>query len=215
LRAVLLDAAGDAAAALALTWRWELLDLLRGEREYAEVALPAPGGVRIVPAARGVAALAESGEGGARLFEAFANLSSRPDLLVFNTPARESAACALVPAEAEVLLVTTASAEAVKATYARLKALVRRHGRRSARLFVNRAEPERARELHAHMAAVARRFLGVELLWGGVLGAAPELASLGAAAAAGPAHARFAALATSLDDWRLAEFGAPRAAASP
>lgn len=209
LRTVLLDAAGDAAAALSLTWRWELLHLLEGEREYGEVALEGPGGIRIVPAARGVAALRGEPDAGTHLFEAFTRLSTRPDLVVFNTPVREAAPCALVPGEADLLLVASPSQDAVKATYARLKALARRHGRRCARLFVNRAAPERARELHAHMAGVARRFLGVELGWGGSLAPAPELATLGAGAAAGPAASRFSTLLAAMDDWALAQFGEP------
>ncbi|MEW5864192.1 MAG: hypothetical protein AB1773_11480 [Pseudomonadota bacterium] len=210
LRTVLLDAAGDAAAALSLTWRWELVHLLEGEREYGEVALRGPGEIHLVPAARGVAALCGQPDGGMRLFEAFARLAARPDLLVFNAPVREAAPCALVPADADLLLVTSPSQEAVKATYARLKELARRHGRRRARLIVNRATPERARGLHAHMAEVARRFLGVELAWGASLAAAPELAALGAGAAAGQACARFSTLVVAMDDWALAQFGAPQ-----
>lgn len=209
LRAVLLDAAGDAAAALSLTWRWELVHLLQGEREYGEVALDGPAGIQIVPAARGVAALCGEPDGGARLFEAFARLSVRPDLLVFNTAVREAAPCALVPADADLLLVTSPSQNAVKATYARLKELARRHGRRRARLIVNRAAPERARALHEHMAGVVRRFLGIELAWGASLAPAPELATLGAGAAGGQAAARFSTLVAAMDDWSLAQFGEP------
>jgi flagellar biosynthesis protein FlhG len=211
--AVLDPSAGELAAALALTWRWELIHLLGGEREYREVALAGPAGIGIVPAAKGVAALLEAGRGGEELFGGFARLSERPDLVLLNVPARDPGACALLPQDAELLMVTRPSRDAITATYSQLKELSRRYGRRRFRLFVNRAPEAQARGLHRHMAAVARRFLGTELAYGGSLSDEAALRAGGPAAAARCASA-FDGLAHQLADWRLAEYGASRDAAA-
>lgn len=203
-RVVVLDASGgDVATALGLTWRRELVHLLNGEREFRDVVLPGPAGIGIVPAAKGVAALLDAGKGGDDLFRGFTRLAARPDLVLFNTPAKDG--CALLPEESELLIVTRTDREAVTATYARLKEFTRRHGRERFRLFVNRAAPAAARALHAHMAGVARRFLGAELAWGGCLADEDVLRAGGPAAAAHHAGA-FGALAQALLKWPLAEY---------
>lgn len=213
-RVVVLDpGGGELAAALSLTWRWELIHLLAGEREYREVALAGPAGIAIVPAAKGVAALLEAGHGGEALFAGFARLSERADLVLLNVPANDPGACALLPQDAELLMVTCPSREAVTATYSRLKALARRHGRRRFRLFVNRAPEGEARGLHRHMAAVADRFLGTELAYGGSLADEAVLRAGGPGAAAHCARA-FNTLAQGLADWRLAEYSSNGRAAA-
>lgn len=211
-RVALLDpGGGEIAAALSLTWRWDLVHLLQGEREYGEIALAGPAGTDIVPAAKGVAALLEAGHGGEKLFGGIAQLTARPDLVLLNVPVRDAAACTLLPPEAELLAVTRTSREAVTATYSRLKLLARRYGRRRIRLFVNRAPDDQARELYRHMAVVARRFLGTELAYGGSLADEPVLRAGGPGAAAQCAPA-FDTLAQGLADWPLAEYGTSRGA---
>lgn len=203
-RVLVLDpGAGDVARALGLTWRRELVHLLNGEREFPEVVLPGPAGIGIVPAAKGIAALLDAGKGGDDLFRGFTRLAVRPDLILLNTTAKDG--CALLPAQSELLIVTRTDREAVTATYARLKELTRRHARKRFRLLVNRAAPAAARALHAHMAEVARRFLGAELAWGGCL-AEEEVLRAGGPAAAAHHTGAFGALAQALLKWPLAEY---------
>jgi len=182
---------GEVATALSLTWRHELDDLLDGSREYAEVALDAPGGARVVPGPRGLARLVAAGEDGARLFGGFAHLLEPPQLVILNLPTKDSSACALVPADTEVLLVARPTSPSVTATYARLKDMVRRHGRRRFRLLVNRADDAAAAALHAHVAEVARRFLDADVAFAGAVPAGRPDAS----------H-----LVPFLDQWSLAEY---------
>jgi len=210
--AVLDVGSGEVAAALSLTWRWELAHLLEGVREYREVALAGPAdGIEIVPSAKGVAALVAAGRGGEELFGAFARLGTRPDLLLFDIPAKSTGVCALLPQEAEIAIVMRPGREALTATYSCLKALVRRQGRRRFRLVVNGAPQAEAQQLHRHMAEVVRRFLDAELGWGGAVAAEPVLRAGGARAALACAGA-FEALAASLSDWRLAEYRVPEPA---
>lgn len=191
-RVVVLDQSrGDIATALSLTWRRELEDLLNGSHEYAQVALPGPAGCAIVPGARGLARLVESGEDGARLFGGFARLASAPTLVILNTAAKDASGCRLVPPGAETLLVVRPTQVSITATYARMKDLVRRHGRRNFRLLVNRADAQAAGALHAHVSEVARRFLDAEVVLAGAVAAGnPDL---------GP-------IALALEQWSLAEF---------
>ena len=189
---VILDQSrGDVAGALSLTWRRELDDLLSGEHEYSAVALPGPGGSAIVPGARGIERIVESGEDGTRLFGGFAHLSSAPDLVILNLAGKDGAGCRLVPADAEMLLVARPTNPSVTATYSRMKDLVRRHGRRRFRLLVNRADAQAAAALHANVAEVARRFLDAEVAFGGAVAAGTT--------ALGPVF-------KALEHWSLAEF---------
>jgi len=191
-RAVILDQSrGEVAAALSLTWRRELDDLLSGEHDYAEVALPGPGGSAILPGARGIARLVEAGEDGARLFGGFAQLSSAPNLVILNLAVKDGAACRLVPPEAEMLLVARPGNASVTATYSSIKNLVRRHGRRRFRLLVNRADEQAAAALHANVAEVARRFLDAEVAFGGAIAAG---------------RTELGTVFNALEHWSLAEF---------
>ena len=191
-RAVILDhTRGEVATALSLTWRRELADLLEGTHEYADVALAAPGGTRVIPAARGLTRLIEEGEDGTRLFGGFAHLSEPPHLVLLNLPTKDGAACTLVPAESEILLVARPTPPSLTATYARIKDMVRRHGRRRFRLLVNRADARTAEGLHATVAEVARRFLDADVAYAGAI-------------PAGALDAR--PLLSLLDQWPLAEF---------
>jgi flagellar biosynthesis protein FlhG len=197
-RVVVLDqSAGEVAGALSLTWRWELAHLLSGEREWREVLLEGPGGIGVVPGAKGLAALAASGGEGAKLFGGFARLSARPDLVIVNLCTRRARTSCLLGPEAELLMVARAARASVTATYARIKEHVRRSSRRRFRLLVNGAGEAEARALHATMAEVVRRFLGAELAFGGAV-----------AAGAAPGDARWDTLARALEGWPLAEFAA-------
>lgn len=196
-RVLVLDQSrGDIATALSLTWRRELADLLDGSHSYEEVLLPGPGGCGIVPAPRGLARLLRSGEGGARLFGSFAGLSRPPQLVILN--AQDASGCGLLPAPSETLLVARPTRCSITATYARMKDLVRRHGRYRFRLLVNRADEQGARALHDNVSQVARRFLGAEVVYAGAVAGGTQ------GCVGGPPD--LAPLAQALESWSLAEF---------
>lgn len=203
-RTLLIDAAAPAVAgALGYTWRAELSDLLAGRSQIGDVLLPMPGDVGLVPARKGIAEYLEGGAGGDALFGAFAQLSARPDLLVF---CLDPAAVRLLPQGCELLVVTRPTPDAITATYAKIKQLVSGHGARPLRLLVNCADAREAGELHAHMAGVARRFLAAELGYAGHVGRDPALLEGGARSA--PRRLElFRGLAAALGAWRLAEYG--------
>ena len=204
LRVLVLDQSrGDVATALSLTWRRELADLLDGSHDYDEVRLPGPGGCGIVPAPRGLARLLEAGEDGRRLFGGFLALSAPPQLVILNT--LDASGCRLVPAPAEILLVARPTRPSITATYARMKDLVRRHGRQRFRLLVNRADEQGARALHDNVSQVARRFLGAEVAYAGAVANGTHSCVGGTHPCVGETP-DLAPLAHALERWSLAEF---------
>jgi MinD-like ATPase involved in chromosome partitioning or flagellar assembly len=208
LRVVILDASrGDVAANLGLQPRHDLLDLLEGGREFGEVALRSDAGTRVVPAARGIAAMEQFSDW-TRMFAAFAALDDPADLVLLNcAPGDAAGACqaargVMAPARAagnpahgdgEIVIAMTDHPESITGSYGLIKSSMRRHGQRRFRLlFLEPAAPSEVRALASRMALAARRFLGAELCYGG--------AHAGAAG-----HQSFSDLAAASTGWSLPE----------
>jgi len=226
-RVVLLDASrGDLAQVMGLRPRHELLHLLQGERDFDEVVLEGPDGLRLVPAARGVEAMTKDDAGGwSELFGAFAGLRDPADLVLVNCPAGEArTACRIAGGAHEVVLALETGAQAVTGAYALMKAALRSDGQRRYRLLFNEVpEGVDPAPLHARMEEAARRFLGGELNLGGALPREPALAparpqaplrnTLLASHPAHPAAAAYLSLAGASLDWNLPEIPRPASAA--
>lgn len=165
---------GGVGAALGLKVRYELLHVLEGDRLLNEVILQGPPGLRVLPAARGVRALANATP--VRQARALASCPelARPVDLVLVDAADAQARRQLpygLPVD-ETVLLTTPGPEAVVETYALIKQLAQRTGVRRARLIINRARGEaQARAISTNVQAVARHHLNVEV---DCLGVVPE-----------------------------------------
>jgi flagellar biosynthesis protein FlhG len=171
-RVVLLDAsAGAVPAALGLAARGDLLHLIEGRSEFADVALDAPEGLRVLPAARGIAALEQhGGEDYSQLFGAFAALRDPADLVLLNCAAHDArSACRAAGGGHELVLAMRTDGESVTGAYALVKEALRRHGQRGYRLLFAGASSREAGPLAARMRATAKRFLDVELRAGGAI----------------------------------------------
>jgi flagellar biosynthesis protein FlhG len=171
-RVVVLDASrGEVAAALGLAARRDLLELLQGEKEFADVALAGPEGLRVVPAARGIDLLEQAGAARYHdLFGAFAALSEPADLVLLNcAPGDVHPACRAASGGREVVLALQTDAESVTDAYALIKTALRRDGQHSFRMLFSGASPLEAGPLLGRMSAAALRFLEVELRSGGVI----------------------------------------------
>lgn len=214
---VILDASrGDVSSALGLRPRHELLDLLQGARNFDEVVLEGPDGVRILPAARGIESMEHADDTGwNELFGAFASLGNAPDLVLLNcAPGDTHPGCRASGGVHEVVLALETGAEAVTATYAMIKAAMRSEGQRCYRLlFVEAAADFDVMSLYERMNGAAQRFLGIELRAGGVLAREPALRRAASARQtivtsdpAHPAAAAFLSMAGASVDWGLPEF---------
>jgi flagellar biosynthesis protein FlhG len=212
LRVVVLDAGrGLVAPALGLTARYELMQLLTGEREFSEVLLNGPEGICVLPASRGVQSLVDAKQDPADLFGAFLNLSQPFDFVLLSVPAITAAA--LTHREDEISFVMDASDDCIRATYAEIKQLATQYGRRYFRLVYNKMDGNEAANVHHRLAHAAHKFLDCELEFGGFIprdlamkNAQGGFCSVFAMNGQSAAAQSFEQLASSADFWRIGEF---------
>ncbi|MDH4192251.1 MAG: hypothetical protein OEW21_18845, partial [Betaproteobacteria bacterium] len=152
---VLDQSRGGVARALGAHPRYDLLHLIEGEKTFDEVAVDAGNGVRLVPASRGLARLAERGKHAEDLFHAFARLEDPAELVLLNVETPEIAAQLLPSTEGEVLLVATTAPGSVTGAYTHIKQLVRARGLTHYRvLLADTPDAIEGRRVLEHMAGV-------------------------------------------------------------
>ena len=175
-RTMLLDAdlgLANVDVLLGLQVRHNLSHVLEGRCGLEEVIVEGPAGVRIVPAASGVARMAGlTPAEHAGLIRAFSDLGETLDVLVVDTAAGISdSVIAFTRAAQEVIVVVCDEPASITDAYALIKVLSRDHGLERFHVLANmvRSAPE-GRELHRKISAVTGRFLDVTLHY---LGAVP------------------------------------------
>jgi flagellar biosynthesis protein FlhG len=140
--------------------------VLRGERRLADVVAEGPAGVRLVPAASGVAELTTLTAGQQlRVLEEVDALDGELDVLLIDVAAGISSNVLYFAAAAtETLVVTTPEPTAIADAYALVKVLSTRWGHRTFPVLVNMATSEHdAAAAFDRLASVASRFLSVRL----------------------------------------------------
>ena len=169
VRVLLVDAApgrANAAALLGLSARDDLRDVVRGDRSVPDIVLDGPGGIRILPAAAGIAEFANlTPWQQEHLFAGFSELGASADLVLADTGSGPSPDVLSVLAAAdEVAVALVPDPAAVTQAYALIKVLAHNNRAANVTLIPNRARDRReARALADHIATVAQRFVGVEL----------------------------------------------------
>jgi flagellar biosynthesis protein FlhG len=143
-----------------------LLHVLRGEQRLADVLVDGPAGVRLVPAASGIAemtALAPAQQ--LALLEEIDALESSLDVLLVDVAAGISSnVLYFAAAAAETVVVVTPEPTSITDAYALVKVLATRWGRTDFPVAVNMAANEHdAKAAFARLARVAERFLRVRL----------------------------------------------------
>ena len=168
-RTLLLD--GDLGLAnvdvlLGLTPRYTLEHVLRGHRTLEEVIVASSAGVRVVPAASGVARMAAlSSTERAGIIQAFAALPEPFEMMVIDTAAGlcESVLQFCQSAQ-QVLVVLRDEPAALTDTYALIKVLSRERGVRAFRIVVNMTrERGQGEQLFRRLQRVTDRYLNVAL----------------------------------------------------
>ncbi|MGK2941188.1 MAG: MinD/ParA family protein [Immundisolibacter sp.] len=157
---------------LGLTPLWTLAHVLSGERELAEVVIEGPAGLRIVPAASGVAGMADQPAavyGG--LIRAFGELATDLDVLLVDTAAGVGeGVLSFARAAQEVLLVVCDEPASLANAYALIKLLSTQHGVSRFRILANMVRRARdGRALFGKLLAVCDQHLDVVLEFVGVL----------------------------------------------
>jgi flagellar biosynthesis protein FlhG len=172
-RVMLLD--GDLGLAnvdvfLGLSPRYTLQHVISGERALEEIIIETQQGVQIIPAASGVAKLANMGAAEhLGLVQAFGSLASRVDTLIIDTPAGiADGVLQFSQAAQHVLLVVCDEPASITDAYALVKVLSRNHGVSRFRVLANRTRaPGEGEGVFRKLERVAGRFLDAILEYAG------------------------------------------------
>jgi flagellar biosynthesis protein FlhG len=151
---------------LGLTPRLTLADVLAGNCTLEEVIIDAPQGFQVVPAASGIAQLAELDTmTHLGLVRAFGDLSSRLDVMVVDTaPGIAGSVLQFSQAAQQVLVVLCDEPASLTDAYALIKILSRDHGVKQFRVLVNQSRGRGlGQALFQRFERVTTRFLNVDL----------------------------------------------------
>lgn len=161
---------GGLEGVLGIKPRYNLAHVIRGERELEEVLIQGPGGIAIIPAARGLPALAGLDAAGQdNLVHAFSRLSSLFDVVLMNAGTGGSQS-SLSLASQEVIIVVSGLPDSITEAYGLIKSQSRNFARRRYRILVNKVDtPQEAHTVFNNMAQVAGRFLDVSLEYMGFI----------------------------------------------
>ncbi len=147
---------------LDLNSRYNLSQVLTGRKTIEEVALPAMGGIRVVPGASGVERLANlSDVERETLLSSFEALHRDADYILFDTGAGISKnTTAFLAAADEVIVVTVPEPTAVVDAYAVIKMLSRESDRGDLHILINQCSGREEAEKFANgIAATANKLL--------------------------------------------------------
>ncbi len=166
-RVMLLD--GDLGLAnvdvlLGLAPRYTLAHVLAGERTLEEILLETPSGLRVAPAASGVARMASLGPAEhVALVRAFSGLASQLDTLIVDTSAGiADGVLQFSQAAQHVLVVLRDEPASITDAYALIKVLSRERGVQRFRVVVNMTrEPGQGMAVFQRLQRVALRYLEV------------------------------------------------------
>ena len=200
---------------LGLTPRLTLADVLAGNCTLEEILLDAPQGFKVVPAASGIAQLAELDTlTHVGLVRAFGDITARVDIMVIDTaPGIAGSVLQFSQAAQQVLVVLCDEPASLTDAYALIKILSRDHGVKQFRVVVNQVRGRgMGQALFQRFERVATRFLSVELDY---VGEIPEDAFLRrsireqrpvvSAYPSAPASVALKTLAQRADNWPVAE----------
>ena len=181
LRTCLLDAdlgMANADVLCGLAPKHTLEDVVKGDRRLSEVVVAAPGGFSLIPGASGVGRLANlEVHEQRRLVEQLGLLERTVDLVVVDTGAGVgTAVTSFVAAAAATLVVVTPEPTSMTDAYGAIKVLAADLPHARPRLVVNQvASLAEARDVHARIDRVSRRYLGRSVAFAGAVPIDPAL----------------------------------------
>ena len=200
---------------LGLTPRLTVADVLAGNCTLEDVIVEAPQGFKVVPAASGIAQLAELDTlTHLGLVRAFGDLASRLDVMVVDTaPGIVGSVLQFSQAAQQVLVVLCDEPASLTDAYALIKILSRDHGVKQFRVVANQSRGKGlGQALFERFERVANRFLSVELDYVGEIPEDPflrravrEQRPVVAAYPSCPAAVALKTLALRADMWPIAE----------
>jgi flagellar biosynthesis protein FlhG len=174
-RVMLLDAdlgLANIDVVLGLHPKYDISHVLSGERSLEEVVIEGPSGMRVIPGASGIQALAEMGASEhAGLIRAFSDMSGDLDTLIVDTAAGISdTVLSFSRASNEVVVVVCDEPASITDAYAIIKLLNRDYGHQRFRILANMVRSaQEGRDLYNKMCRVTDRYLDVMLSFMGAI----------------------------------------------
>jgi flagellar biosynthesis protein FlhG len=157
---------GNVDVLLGLSPRYNLSHVISGEKSMEEVLITGPWNIRILPAASGVAQMANlDTQSQANLIQAIGDLSLDMDYLLIDLPAGIAGdVLTFSQAAQEVLVVLSNEPASITDAYALIKVLSRNHGVRRFKVLPNMVRDQREGDaLFQRIAKVADGYLDVTL----------------------------------------------------
>lgn len=157
---------GNVDIMLGLAPRYNVGHLLQGERSMDEVMVTGPAGVKILPAASGIAELAElTTEQRLALTCHIEELNESFDVMIVDTGAGISNNVLFFNAAAqEIVVVVSPEPTSLTDAYALMKVLNRKHNERTFKLLVNQASSRNeGMEVYRKISLAAERFLNISV----------------------------------------------------
>jgi hypothetical protein len=172
-RVLLLDLT-RATLARRLGWptRYELMHVVDSCKRLEDVLVPGPSEIPLLPAVRGVRALAGAWRGRARFADFIDRAGASPQLVIAVVPTEELRALAQLAAFETLVIVNREGGAYLKASYAALKRAHAAHGAVPRLVYRDGLGAAAARRAHDRLIETSRTFLGGEPVLVGRLGAA-------------------------------------------
>lgn len=149
---------------------WKLQHVLSREKTLAEVIQPGPGGIEFIAGGSGIESIIHlQGPAGEQFLKDLDGLSSRYDILVFDTGAGiDDNVMTFLAASDEILLVVTPDPASMADAYATAKAAYITRPLATIKVVVNMVENEQqARSVFNKLQAVVAQFLGKTMVYQG------------------------------------------------
>ena len=155
----------NVANTLALRARYDLLNVVRGDKTWQDVMLHGSQGVRVLPVARAIQSLAKLDEAQRGcLLESLSAAAKDMDVILVDAARAGHSVCASLSGDEPLLLVLNATASGITESYSLLKQMAMHNGRQAFDIVVNKVGSEReALAIFDNMAQVASRHLQVHL----------------------------------------------------
>ena len=172
-RVMLLDAdlgLANIDVVLGLHPKYDLSDVMSGERSLEEIVLTGPGGIQVVPGASGLPHMAEmTAAEHAGLVHAFSEVGNDVDTLIIDTAAGISdQVISFSRAAQEIIVVVCDEPASITDSYATIKLLNREHGVQRFRILANMIRSvQEGRDLYNKMCKVTDQYLDVMLTYMG------------------------------------------------
>ena len=155
----------NVANTLALKARYDLLNVVRGDKTWQDVILRGLQGVRILPMARAIQSLGRLNDAQRELLlESLVAAAKDVDVVLVDAARDGHSVCASLSGDEPLLLVLNATASGITESYSLLKQMAMHNGRQAFDIVVNKVATEReALVVFDNMARVANRHLQVRL----------------------------------------------------